>query len=263
MQLLAIELDVNEKLCLRNPQRTELGRKILKHSILLLDEIGFERFTFKKLAERIHSTEASVYRYFENKYLLLIYLVNWYWEWMKFCIDLKIINIKEPREKLRFALSTIVDTTKRNAKVDFINEDILHRIVVVEGIKAYHNKEVDEQNKDGFFVSYKTLSKKIADILLEINPDFPYPRALASNLLEMANNHIYFAQHLPRLTDVSTEKGDILKQVEELLQFFAFQLIKPTEELLLNGLGKQLKANVKNISSNNHTSNGQLTKYPA
>lgn len=231
MHFLAVELDVNEKLCLRNPQRTELGRKILKTSVLLIDEIGFERFTFKKLAERIQSTEASIYRYFESKYLLLLYLVNWYWEWMKFCIELRTLYIKDPSEKLRLIIGIMVDISKRSAAVEFMDESILHQIVVAEGAKAYHTKEVDEQNREGFFLSYKSLSQKIADVISEINPHFPYPRALASNLLEMANNHIYFALHLPRLTDI-TKTEDILKQVEELLQFFAFKLITPEK---LNG----------------------------
>lgn len=263
MQLLAIELDVNDKLCLQNPQRTELGRKILKYSVLLLDEIGFERFTFKKLAKRISSTEASVYRYFKNKRMLLLYLVNWYWEWMKFSIDLRTMNIDDPKEKLRLAISSIVDTAKRNAKVDFIDEDLLHRLVVVEGIKAYHSIEVDEQNQEGFFLSYKSLSGKIANILLEINPSFPYPRALASNLLEMANNHIYFAQHLPRLTDIDKEQ-DVLQQVEELLTFFAFRMILQVDEnrqILLHSMGvknsysnkNQQKSNGGNVDLSNGT----------
>ncbi len=224
MAILAIELSINEKLFLRNPQRTALGRKILRHSILMIDEVGMERFNFRRLASRINSTEASVYRYFENKQLLLVYLVNWYWEWMKFRIDMRVMHINDSREKLKVAISCIVDTAKRNTRVTFIDEDILHRIVVAEGAKAYHNKEVDEQNKDGFFLSYKSLCQKIADIILENNPTFPYPRALASNLLEMANNHIYFAQHLPRLTEVDG-KGDILRQVEELLVYFAWKML--------------------------------------
>lgn len=232
MQFLAIELDVNEKLCLRNPQRTELGRKILKTSVLLIDEIGLERFTFKKLAERIQSTEASIYRYFESKYLLLLYLVNWYWEWMKFCIELRLLYVKNPSEKLQFIISTVVDISKRIATVDFVDEFILHRIVVAEGAKAYHTKEVDEQNREGFFLSYKSLCKKIADVISEINPNFPYPRALASNLLEMSNNHIYFALHLPRLTDIDQNK-DIIKQVEDLLHFFAFKLLKSEKPKLM------------------------------
>ena len=225
----SIELEVNDKLFIRNPQRSPLGRKILQHSILLIDEIGFESFTFRKLADRMGSAEASVYRYFENKHLLLIYLINWYWEWMKFRIDLKTMNLSNPREKLRRAITAIVDTAKRDAQVEFIDEDILHRIVLAEGVKAYHGKAVDEHNREGFFLSYKSLCRKISDILLEIDPAFPYPRAMASSLLEMAGNNIYFAEHLPRLTDVEMGADPLVGQVEKLLNFFAFRLLEKTE----------------------------------
>ena len=47
----SIQIKLNEKLYLRDPQDTELGRKIIQESILLIDELGFENFTFKKLAE--------------------------------------------------------------------------------------------------------------------------------------------------------------------------------------------------------------------
>ena len=101
---------------------------------------------------------------------------------------------------------------------------MLHRIVIAEGSKACHNKEVDEQNKEGFFWSYKSLSQKIAEIILENNPSFPYPRALASNLLEMANHYTYFAQHIPALTDITLIAGN-LEPLEALLNYFAFKLL--------------------------------------
>ena len=66
------KVQINEGLFIRNPEDTELGRKILKHSVQMIHQLGFEDFTFKKLAEEIHSTEAGVYRYFENKHKLLI-----------------------------------------------------------------------------------------------------------------------------------------------------------------------------------------------
>ncbi|MCB0570591.1 MAG: TetR/AcrR family transcriptional regulator [Phaeodactylibacter sp.] len=231
MTLFSIELSINDKLYQRDPQRTELGRKILKHSILLLDELGLEHFNFRKLAERIGSAEASIYRYFENKHLLLLYLFNWYWEWMRFHIDMKAMNIRCPKEKLRMMISCIVDTARRNARIEFIDEDVLHRIVVAEGAKAYHNKGVDAQNEEGLFHAYKSLCNRIASVILENNPDFPYPRALASSLLEMANKHIYFAEHLPLLTEASNE-GNVLQQVERFLVFFAWRLIFPHEGIL-------------------------------
>ena len=110
--------------------------------------------------------------------------------------------------------------------MDFIDEDVLHRIVVVEGTKAYHSKEVDELNKDGFFKSYKTLCAKLADLILEVNPAFPYPRALATNILEMANNNMYFAHHLPRLTDIKAGENT-REQVVNLLETFTMGLLQP------------------------------------
>jgi AcrR family transcriptional regulator len=226
MAILSIELSINEKLFQRNPQHTDLGKKILQQSVSLIDEIGLECFNFRKLAERIDSTEASIYRYFDNKHLLLVYLINWHWEWMKFRIEMKSQHVVDAREKLKIAISCIADTAQRNMLVSFIDEDVLHRIVVREGTKAYHHKNVDDQNNEGFFLSYKSLCEYIADLIVQNRPDFPYPRSLASTLLEMANNHTYFAQHLPRLTDVKKE-GGILKQVEELLLYFSWNILFP------------------------------------
>lgn len=222
----SIQMKLNEALYLRDPQETKLGRSIIQYAIILIDEIGFESFTFKKLADRINSTEASIYRYFENKHLLLVYLVCWYWEWMKFRIQFNTMNIVDPVKKLKIVLSIIVDTAKRNTSIDFVDEDVLHRIVVAESTKAYHTKNVDQENQQGFFLSYKSVSIRIAEIISELNPEFPYPRALASNLLDMANNHIYYAQHLPSLTDVQLKDPSDLEEVVNLLEYFALKMVK-------------------------------------
>ena len=143
---------------------------------------------------------------------------------MKFRIDYNTINIKEPEKRLKIVISAIVDTAKRNASIDFSDEDILHSIVVAEGTKTYHTKLVDQENKKGFWLTLKSLNKKIADIILEIQPDYLYPRVLASNLLEMANNHIYFADHLPAMTDIKLKDGN-LDPVVGLLENFAFAIL--------------------------------------
>jgi AcrR family transcriptional regulator len=222
---ITIQVKINDKLYERDPQETKLGKKIIQYSIVLIDELGFEKFNFKKLAERIDSTEASIYRYFKSKHKLLVYLLCWYWEWMRFRLEYNTTNIKDPRKKLKIAIATIVDTAKRNTTIDFVDEDILHRIVVAESTKGYHTKRVDIENKHGFFLTYKALNKEIADIMLEINPTYKYPRALAVTMLEMANNHIYFAEHLPSLTDIKLEKDGSFEPVEILLEDFAFGLL--------------------------------------
>lgn len=227
MSRMSVNLVINSNLCLRDPAQTELGRKIIQHGVLLIDELGIDEFNFKKLAQRIKSTEASIYRYFENKQHLFIYLINYYWEWVKFRIEIQTMNVIDPIKKMKIALSIIADSSRRNMETPYVDEDVLHNIVVREGIKAYHSKSVDEENKEGYFLAYKALCKTLADIVLEINPTFKYPKAFASMILETANNNIYFAQHLPRLTDLR-EKGDALTdKVVEMLEHFVFKMTKP------------------------------------
>ncbi|MCB0633997.1 MAG: TetR/AcrR family transcriptional regulator, partial [Lewinella sp.] len=151
MDHLFINLKINDNLFLKDPQQTELGRKIIESSVQLIDEMGLEQFTFRKLADVIQSTETSVYRYFENKHQLFVYLLNWYWEWMMVRIDLNTLNISNPAVKMKIILNVMVDTANRNTAIEFVDEEALHRIVVTEGTKGYHHKMVDEENKDGFF----------------------------------------------------------------------------------------------------------------
>ena len=221
---IGIKIILNKGLFQRDPQETVLGQKIIKNSITLIDEIGFEAFNFKKLAKQMESTEASVYRYFENKHMLLLYLVSWYWEWVSYLIDINTMNIEDPKRRLEIIIENFIYASKENPSIEYVNESVLHRLIISEGSKAYHTKSVDSENTVGFFTNYKRLSEKVADVIKEINPEFPYSHTLASNLFEMANNHIYFAQHLPRLTDVRVE-GDNYDSVEEMLKYFAFTLL--------------------------------------
>jgi len=219
-----IKILLNKGLYLKDPQESKLGRNIIKHSILMIDEFGFESFNFKKLATKIESTEASIYRYFENKHLLLLFLVNWYWEWVNYLIDINIRNIEDPSRKLQIIIHSFVSASKDNPGVAYINESKLHNIVISEGMKAYHTKEVDKENSIGLFKSYKTLANEVSKVITEVNPNFKYPFALASNLFEMSNNQVYFAKHLPKLTDVSI-KDDSFDEVEKMLMYFTDKLL--------------------------------------
>ncbi|PHI21257.1 TetR family transcriptional regulator [Lewinellaceae bacterium SD302] len=219
-----IKFQLNSSLFNRDPQDTDLGRRILQHSIILIDEIGIEAFTFRKLAKKIGSTEASVYRYFENKHLLLLFLTNWYWEWVHYLIRVDTKNIDDPRRRLSIIIQDIVSATAENVSTSYINEHLLHRIVIQEGSKAYHTNSVDDENEIGLFLSYKDLVDEVACVIGQINPDFPYRYSLASNLFEMASSQMFFAQHLPRLTDLEGEKNDY-GQLKEMLEFFVDRLL--------------------------------------
>lgn len=226
MYLLKLDIAINGNLYVRDPQATKLGRKIIKESVLIIDAIGLEQFTFKKLAAKINSTETSIYRYFENKHQVFVYLLNWYWEWVWHRLEFNNMNITNPVDKLKIAMGIISDVKKRNTELAYIDEECLHRIVVMEGAKGYHHKLVEEDNKEGFFLAYKKLCAKLASYIEEINPQYPYPKAVASMLIETANNNLYFAEHLPRLTDLDGKRNDITLQVEKLLETIVFKLLE-------------------------------------
>lgn len=212
------------ELSLRDPQATELGRRILSSSITLLDELGLEAFNFRKLAEQLGSVEASIYRYFSSKHQLLLYLVSWYWDWVHHLVNQAIAPANTPEERLRAAIGALTRPFVVNPDVPYVNERQLHRLVINEGSKAYHTKNVDQENSKGLFLGYKKLSEEIANLILQIDPTFPYPRTLATSLFEMAHNHPYFAEHLPRLTELSYDSV-VNEELEKMLWFWVERLI--------------------------------------
>lgn len=222
--ILGIKFTLNAGLFNRDPQDTKLGQNILKFGIELIDELGFESFTFKKLATKIGSTEASIYRYFDNKHSLLLFLTCWYWEWVHYLIQINLKNIEDPKRKLSIAIDQLVIASSENKITEYINENLLHRIIINEGSKAYHTHKVDQENDIGIFLGYKDVVKTVANIIEEINPDFPYKNSLASNLFEMANNQIYFAEHLPRLTDIK-DSDNSNTQLIKMLNYFVDKLL--------------------------------------
>jgi AcrR family transcriptional regulator len=197
-----IVIKVNKNVYLKSPESSVLGEKILRGSIDLIDEIGFEEFTFKKLAKNISSTEASVYRYFESKHHVLIYLVLWYWGWQEYRLVMRLMNIDDPRERLRRAVELLTERVEKDSNFSEIDELKLNRIVIKESSKVYLSNAVEKDNERGFFNQYKDIVNRVANIILEINPNFQYAQMLVSTVIEGAHHQRFFAEHLPRLTNV-------------------------------------------------------------
>jgi AcrR family transcriptional regulator len=219
------QVRMNPKLFLKDPEQSELGRNIIRVSIELIHELGFEDFTFKKLSQRVGTTEASIYRYFENKHRLLVYVVDWFWSWMEYRIVFMTNNMEDKQKKIRKIIRLLASKAGEDPMYTHINKDMLYNIVVMEGSKSYLTRHVEQDNKDQLFKPYKDLCGRIADIFRDYNPDFPYPRSLASTLLEMANYQYYFKKNLPSLTDLAEDNDD-----EKLISFL--------EHLVFSALGK-------------------------
>jgi len=205
---LQLQIKMNEKLFIKDPQQTELGKKIVLHSVQLIHNEGFEAFNFKKLAQSIGTTEAGIYRYFENKHRILIYITAWYWSWLEYQVTFHLNNISDPVVRLKKTITLLATPIDDSITTTYVNESILHQIIITEGIKAYLTKKVSIDNKDHLFKPYKDLCAKIGNIILECNPDYLYPKSLSSTIIEIAHLQSFFMHNLPSLTDFGNEKNE-------------------------------------------------------
>jgi hypothetical protein len=216
---LEVQIKMNESLYLRDPEQSELGRNIIKFSIQIIEKNGFEAFTFKKLAEAIGTTEAGVYRYFENKHKLLVYIISWYWGWLEFQIGYQTKNIKNAETKLLKVIELLATTVQDDLMTSHVDESLLHQILIAEGSKSYLTKHVLQDNKQQYFKPYKDLCSSVGAIILECNPKYKYPHSLASTIIEVAHLQNYFMHNLPSLTDFnkSKQEGQIIEFLNDLV----------------------------------------------
>jgi AcrR family transcriptional regulator len=209
MENLQIHITISPELYTKNPESSELGHKIVSKSIEMIDELGFEAFTFKKLGAVIGSNESSIYRYFSSKHTLLIYLINWYWSWIEYKLVFVTLNVLSPYDKLNNAIRLLTQQVIEDNSFSYINEVLLSKIIVSESSNAYHTKDVDEENKKGYYKTYKRVVSRVSDIVLEIDPSYEFPHMLISTVIEGAHHQRYFSDHLPSLTDFEEGKKSI------------------------------------------------------
>ena len=221
---LSLKIKMNEKLFIRNPEETELGRKILQQSIILIHSVGFESFTFKKLAKEIKTTEAGIYRYFENKHRLLLYIVDWYWSWQEYRLIFLTNNIKSPESKIKIAIRLLSAQVEDDITTEYINEKILNEIVMAEGAKSFLTKHVLDDNKAKFFKPYKDLCARIAGFIKDYNPKYKFPLSLSCTLIEMAYSQKFYMTNLPSLTDFGAKKDE--KKLVSFLESLIFSSLK-------------------------------------
>ncbi|MDT0689022.1 TetR/AcrR family transcriptional regulator [Salegentibacter sp. F188] len=197
----SLKIEVNPNLYVKDPESSALGKKIVGHSILLINEIGFEHFTFKKLGAQIGSNESSIYRYFENKHKLLLYLTSWYWGWKEYQLVFATANIQNPEEKLEAAIEVLTRCVEKDSIISHIDEVILNKVVINEYSKSYLSKEVDKENKEGFFAIYNRLVVRLKNIILSVDRNYPFPSSLASTILEGALHQHFLKEHFSSLTE--------------------------------------------------------------
>ena len=200
-----VKIRVNDKLFVKDPESSDLGKNIIQESILMIHDMGCESFTFKKLGVKIGSNESSIYRYFENKHKLLLYLTSWYWSWVEYQLVFATNNIEDAKDRLLRSIEIITRETQEDSSFSHINEVLLNKIVINEYSKSYLTKEVDIENKEGYFLIYKRLAGRLRDMIKAVNPDYQYPSSLASTILESALHQHFLKDHFSSMTDCNSK----------------------------------------------------------
>jgi AcrR family transcriptional regulator len=213
----------NENIYLRDPEGTELGKQIVKHAIELIHKLGFEHFTFKKLAHEMNTTEASIYRYFTNKHRLLLYILNWYWSYMEYLVVVQLEPIQDLGAKIERLVELFTRELPELQGLPDYNRNVLHQIVISESSKVYLVKEVKEINKNEVFKPYKDLCARVSELIKAYHPAYLFPHSLSTTLIETAHSQLFFSAHLPKLTDVKA--GDPITFVEQYLKDLVFKAL--------------------------------------
>ena len=203
------KISIEESIYNKDPESSELGKRIITQSIELIDEIGYEAFTFKKLGMRIGSNESSIYRYFENKHKLLSYLTCWYWSWIEYQVVIETYSLEYALDKLKKAIEIISKKVVEDSNYSHINEKKLHRIIINENSKSFLTKEVDKENKQGYFNVYKNLVLRIKDMIQEVDLSYKYPTSLASTLIESSLHQHFLNKHFKAITDYNQEESPV------------------------------------------------------
>ncbi len=194
-----------------------MGVRILAEGLALINEIGLEAFTFKKLAERIGCTEVTVYHYFANKQRLLQYFFQVYWLWLATHCQQEGRSIKDPLARLHGDIRALCGLWPADALATQFDPSALRELVINEGSKSFMHKNVDSDNKLKLFQPYKDLCAHIATELKACAPRIKSPRSFATTLVEMAHSLEFAMHHLPALTELSV-KRDRKKLAEFLIE---------------------------------------------
>lgn len=210
----SLRVSLPSSMSLRDPEGSELGRRIVAASIQLLDSIGFEEFTFRKLGGEIGSPEASVYRYFSDKAMLVRYLEAWYWTWLDFRFRQRSRTLIDSRQRLDAALLVLAESGSYDPTFFHIDEAALHRVVVREARKAYGLEKARGAKKTKKLPPMSIFHESLAQVIAEYSPGYKYPRALALGIITSLHAYMFFGANSPLALEIDPQE-----EVTSVLEF--------------------------------------------
>lgn len=200
----------------KEPDSSELGKKIVSEGLSLMQELGFDAFTFRKLAEKLHTTEASVYRYFENKHHLLLYYISIYWMWLEHQITFGTHNM-DPKLKLDRAIELITHPESSNWSFQDLRFEHMQNLLISEWGKVYYSQQIDAEYQSGLFSEYKQFCKRLSNLIEESYPHYTFPNALVTTMMNTLFAQGFYAHHLPSLTELKQDDVQLTQFIKSIV----------------------------------------------
>jgi hypothetical protein len=132
---------------------------------------------------------------------MMLYLSSWYWGWIEYKLAFATINVDNPMERLKRGITVVTEKIEDDAATLHVNESILNKIIIQEFTKTIYTKEVDEENKEGFFLVYKRVINRIIEMIQDVNPNYEFAKSLASSIVEGALHQHFLKEHLKTITN--------------------------------------------------------------
>ncbi|MGE0568274.1 MAG: TetR/AcrR family transcriptional regulator [Bacteroidia bacterium] len=210
-----ISHDINSNLFVKNPSDTELGRKIVGKGLQLVHKLGIENFNFKKLAENINTTEASVYRYFKDKHQFVLYLNAWYWRYILFLVEFELKSEQKPIDKLNTVLSILYNKQKFKFKSEILDILLLRELMLSESVRLIYTQNIESINKQNLLSDQIKYLEIVKDIIKNINPKIKFPLAIATTMVESIQIQHHLISHGLPLTDIPSNESKYISNYLE------------------------------------------------
>jgi hypothetical protein len=110
-------------------------------------------------------------------------------------------NVENSLEKLKKAITIVTEKIEDDSSTEHINESILNKIIIIEFTKTLYTKEVDQENKEGYFLIYKNVINRIVQMIKEVNPNYLFAKSLASTIVKGALHQHFLKDHLQSITN--------------------------------------------------------------
>ena len=215
MPLSYLQVELAPSFYKKNPTSSALGKRIVSSGLDLLNSKGYLHFTFKELAEKTKSTEASIYRYFDSKEQFLAYCSGAYWVQLKHRLGMYTLNIPDSKTYFERTLDVLLNELQDEQYMLLANKDFAR---FRESSRRYGLSILgilsDSKSRDELSADYASLMREvyqfIEDAIEKVLPNSGFKDIIASSILSkthmQSSKAKFLSEHLSNDQEINAKR---------------------------------------------------------